>query len=161
MPGPFLGRTPLHRKQQGTSKNRTTACSSHSGSWLVYAWWKLKHGLTPALLYTLEPLPFGLQNFPHVLSVREILLGLLHNHTLYHAPTNRLDITWAQVFEVASKQYWKSQSKKNNAGYICHGKQAMGLVLGICLMWPCLVPLVLWSIKTITEATKEKKTAPM
>jgi hypothetical protein len=35
----------------------------------------------------------------------------------------------------------------------------MGLVLGACLMLPCLVPLVLWSIKTIIEDIIEKKTA--
>jgi hypothetical protein len=35
----------------------------------------------------------------------------------------------------------------------------MGLVLGACLILPCLVPLVLWSIRTIMEATIERKTA--
>jgi hypothetical protein len=34
----------------------------------------------------------------------------------------------------------------------------MGLVLGAYVMLPCLVPLVLWSIRTITEATIERKT---
>jgi hypothetical protein len=34
----------------------------------------------------------------------------------------------------------------------------VGLVLGACLVVPCLVPLVLWSIRTIMEATKERKT---
>jgi hypothetical protein len=36
---------------------------------------------------------------------------------------------------------------------------AMGLVLGVCLIVPCLVLLVLWSIRTIMEATIERKTA--
>jgi hypothetical protein len=39
--------------------------------------------------------------------------------------------------------------------------RVMGLVLGACLMLPYLVPLVLWSIRTIIEATIEKKTAVM
>jgi hypothetical protein len=34
----------------------------------------------------------------------------------------------------------------------------MGLVLEACLVLPCLVPLVLQSIRTIIEATTEKKT---
>jgi hypothetical protein len=33
----------------------------------------------------------------------------------------------------------------------------VGLILGVCLMLPCLVPLVLWSIRTIMEATIERK----
>jgi hypothetical protein len=35
---------------------------------------------------------------------------------------------------------------------------AMGLVLGACLMLPCLVPLVLQSIRTVMEAIIERKT---
>jgi hypothetical protein len=44
MPAPFPGRTLLPRRQQGTTNGGTIACSSHSESWLVYAWWKLEHG---------------------------------------------------------------------------------------------------------------------
>jgi hypothetical protein len=36
---------------------------------------------------------------------------------------------------------------------------AMTLVLGTCLILPCLVPSVLRSIRTIMEATIERKTA--
>jgi hypothetical protein len=36
---------------------------------------------------------------------------------------------------------------------------AMCLVLGVCLMLPCLVSLVLRSIRTIIEATIERNTA--
>jgi hypothetical protein len=36
---------------------------------------------------------------------------------------------------------------------------AMGLVLGTCLILPCLVPLALWSIRIIMEATIERKMA--
>jgi hypothetical protein len=39
--------------------------------------------------------------------------------------------------------------------------EAMGLVLGACLILPCLVPLVLWSIRTIMEATIERKMTSM
>jgi hypothetical protein len=36
---------------------------------------------------------------------------------------------------------------------------AMGLILGACLILPCLVPLELQSIRTIMEDTIERKTA--
>jgi hypothetical protein len=36
---------------------------------------------------------------------------------------------------------------------------AISLILGVCLTLPCLVPLVLQSIKTIMEAIIERKTA--
>jgi hypothetical protein len=36
-------------------------------------------------------------------------------------------------------------------GWIQNPDGAMGLVLGACLTLSCLVPLVLWSIRTITE----------
>jgi hypothetical protein len=35
----------------------------------------------------------------------------------------------------------------------------VALVLGTCLILPCLVPLVLRPIRTIMEVTKERKTA--
>jgi hypothetical protein len=35
----------------------------------------------------------------------------------------------------------------------------VGLILGVCLMLPCLVPLILRSIRTIMEATIERKMA--
>jgi hypothetical protein len=37
--------------------------------------------------------------------------------------------------------------------------EVMGLVLWACLILPCLVPLVLWSIRTIMEAAIERKMA--
>jgi hypothetical protein len=36
---------------------------------------------------------------------------------------------------------------------------AIGLILGTCLILPCLAPLVLWSIKTIMEDVIERKMA--
>jgi hypothetical protein len=44
-------------------------------------------------------------------------------------------------------------------GQIQNPDGAMVLVLGACLMLPCLVPLVLRSIRTILETPVEKKTA--
>jgi Ca2+/Na+ antiporter len=44
-------------------------------------------------------------------------------------------------------------------GQIENPDGAMGFVLGACLILLCLVPLVLWSIRTIIEATIERKTA--
>jgi hypothetical protein len=41
---------------------------------------------------------WSLQGFPHVLNViRGPLLGPPHSHTLYHTPTNRLDVTLAHI----------------------------------------------------------------
>jgi hypothetical protein len=56
-----------------------------------------------------------------------------------------------QVCAVASEQYWKSHSKENIQATFVMEKGATGLALGACLMWPCLVPSVFWSIRTITE----------
>jgi hypothetical protein len=36
---------------------------------------------------------------------------------------------------------------------------AMGLILKTCLILPCLVPLVLWSIKTIIRAVIKREMA--
>jgi hypothetical protein len=36
---------------------------------------------------------------------------------------------------------------------------AISLILGTCLILPCLAPLILWSIKTIMEANIERKMA--
>jgi hypothetical protein len=38
-------------------------------------------------------------------------------------------------------------------------KDTMFLVLGTCLILPCLIPLILQSLRTIMEATIERKTA--
>jgi hypothetical protein len=38
--------------------------------------------------------------------------------------------------------------------------RVIGLVLGACLMLPYLVPLVLWSIRSIIEATTDRKQPP-
>jgi hypothetical protein len=44
-------------------------------------------------------------------------------------------------------------------GLIQDPDRGVALVFGACLMLSCLVPLVLWSIRTIMEATIERKTA--
>jgi ABC-type tungstate transport system substrate-binding protein len=36
---------------------------------------------------------------------------------------------------------------------------AVGLILGACILLPCFLPLVIQSIKSIIEATIERKTA--
>jgi hypothetical protein len=72
-------------------------------------------------------LRWSLQGFPHVLNVkRQTLLGPLHSHTLYHTPTNRLDVTLAHIllrFEwLLEGNTGSPRVRGNNAGYICHGK---------------------------------------
>jgi ABC-type transport system involved in cytochrome c biogenesis permease component len=37
--------------------------------------------------------------------------------------------------------------------------RVIGLILGVCLILPCLVPLVLQSVKTIIKATIKRKIA--
>jgi hypothetical protein len=62
-----------------------------------------------------------------------------------------------QVCEVASKRYQKPQSKENNAEYIHHGKQGNGSCLGSLFDVTLPGSLVLQSIRTIIEATIERK----
>jgi hypothetical protein len=51
----FLG------KNRGPWTMKQQPCSTHCGSWLVYAWQKLEHGMHPCFpLYTWNPL----QGFP-------------------------------------------------------------------------------------------------
>jgi hypothetical protein len=123
-------------------------------------------GRTPALLYTLGLLPLGLAlaRFPHVLNVtRQPLLGPPHSHTLCHAPTNKLVVTSAHILPrfarlPVSNTKGPRVRKTMQATFVMESR-AMGLVLGACLMLSCLVPLILWSIRTIIEATTERKTA--
>jgi hypothetical protein len=44
--------------------------------------------------------------------------------------------------------------------WIKNPERGMGLFLGACLILPCLVPLVLWFIKTIIKVTREGKKWP-
>jgi hypothetical protein len=37
--------------------------------------------------------------------------------------------------------------------------RAVGLILGACTIFPCFLPLAIWSIRSIIEATVERKTA--
>jgi hypothetical protein len=117
---PFLGRTLLPGKQQETMNNVMTA--------LLYSLWKLTSLCTvdaPLLSSThLDLLGWPLQGFPHVLNViREPLLGPLHSHTLYYTPTNRSDCILLRLSRLLLGDTGSPQSKGNNAGYICHGKQ--------------------------------------
>jgi hypothetical protein len=105
-----------------------------------------------------------LQGFPHVLNViRELLLGPPHSHTLYQAPTNRLGVTSAHILPgfvrlLVSDPKSPRVKKTMQATFVVESR-VMGLILETCLMILCLVPLVLWFIRTITEATTERKTA--
>jgi hypothetical protein len=120
---------------------RTTGgqhCSSHSGSWLVYICtaeartWDAP--LVSSTRFNSYLLGWPLQGFPHVLNVtREPLLGPLHSHTLYHAPTNRSGVTSAHMLPRFARllvSNTKSPRVKHNTGYICHGKQGNGSCLG-------------------------------
>jgi hypothetical protein len=71
--------------------------------------------------------------------IKEPFLGPPHSHTLYQYTHQKVGCYIGsytpQVCDVAGTQYWKSQSKGNNAGYICHGKQGE---------WVCWTYLGYW-----------------
>jgi hypothetical protein len=98
-------------------------------------------GHTPALLYTLERLPFGFTRarFPYILnSIREPLLGPLHSHTLYYAPTNRSGVTSTHIlprFTRLPESNTKSpRVKKTMQATFVVKSEVMGFILGACLM---------------------------
>jgi hypothetical protein len=100
-------------------------------------------GCTPALLYTLGLLPFGLplQGFSHVLNViREPLLGPLHSYTLYHEPTNRSDVTLVHILPRLARLLVSDTKsprvKKTVQTTFVIKSGAMDLILGACLILP-------------------------
>jgi hypothetical protein len=122
-------------------------------------------GCTPVLLYTLGLLPFGLAlaRFPHVLNViKEPLLGPPHSHTLYHAPINRLGVTSAPILPrfarllVSSTKSPRVKKTMQATFALHHGKQGDGSYLGSMFVEPAWI---LRSIRTIIEATIDRKTA--
>jgi hypothetical protein len=156
---PFLSRTPLPRRQQGTTNNGTPA--------LLWSLWKLT-SLCMAEVQTWDVpllssthldsylLGWPLQGFPHVLNVvREPLLGPPHSHTLYHPPTNKSGVSSAHILprfvRLPVSDTESPRVRKIQDTFVIKSR-VMGLVLIACLMLPCLVPLVLQSIRTITEA---------
>jgi hypothetical protein len=122
---------------------------------------------TPWLSSTyLDSLPFRLAfaRFLHVLNVlREPLLGPPHSHTLYPSPTNRSSVTSTHILprfvRLLVNNSESPRVKKTIQATFVMESRVIGLVLVACLMLPCLVPLILWSIRTIIEATTERKTA--
>jgi hypothetical protein len=120
---------------------RQQPCSSHSRSWLVCAWQKLKHGMHPFSSTHLDfyYLNWTLQGFPHVLNVIREPCWYLHTAILCitHPPIGWMLhwLIYSSGLEVSGRWYWKSQSKGNNAGYICHGKQGE---------WVCWAYLGYW-----------------
>jgi hypothetical protein len=86
-------------------------------------------GCTPTLLYILGLLPFGfaLAKFPPCTecykrafvgtSGQPYFVSYTYPQVGYY-----ISLYTPQVCEVAGKQYWKLQSKGNNADYICNGK---------------------------------------
>jgi hypothetical protein len=115
---------------------------------------------TLALLYTLGLLPFGLalERFSSCTECyKRALLGPSHSHTLYHIPTNRSYPPWFGRMPVSDTK--SPRIRKTIQATFVIKSRAMGLALGACLMLLCLVLLVLWSIRTIIEATIERKPA--
>jgi hypothetical protein len=95
--------------------------------------------------------------------VREPLLGPPQSHILYYAPNNRLGVTSAHRLPrfarlLVSDSTSPRVKETMQATFVIKSRQRV-LVLGACLMSPCLVPLVLWSIRMIIEASIERKTA--
>jgi hypothetical protein len=86
-------------------------------------------GCTPALLYILGLLPFGLAlaKFPPCTecykrafvgtSMQPYFVSYTHQQVGCYIGSYT-----PQVCKVTSRRYWKSQSEGNKAGYICNGK---------------------------------------
>jgi hypothetical protein len=88
-----------------------------------------------------------------------------HSHTLYHTTTNKLGVTLAHVLprfvRLPVSNTKSSRIKKTMQATFVLESRMMGLVLESCLMLPCLALFVLWSIRTIIEATTERQYLPM
>jgi hypothetical protein len=130
----------------GPTNNRCQPCSRHSESWLSLHTEEVQTWDTPLFSsshldsYLLD---WSLQGFSHVLDViREPLLRPLHSHTLYHATTNRSDVKLVIRLIRLLIHDTKSPRVKKTIDYICHKSRVMGLILGSCLILPCLVTLV-------------------
>jgi hypothetical protein len=86
--------------------------------------------------------------------IRDLMLGPLHSHIFYHAPTNRSSITLAHILP----RFARLPVRNTKNPRVKKTMQAI-FVLGACLMLPCLVPLVLQSTRTIVEHIIKGKTA--
>jgi hypothetical protein len=75
-----------------------------------------------------------------------------------HPPTGQINrLMYSQVNVVADTK--NPRVKKTIQTTFVTKSRAMGLILEACLILPCLVPLVLWTIRIIIEATIKRKTA--
>jgi hypothetical protein len=122
-------------------------------------------GGTPALLYTLGLLPFGLDltRFSpctkcyksHCWDLRTTILCILH------PPTGQMlhQFIYSQVSEVAVSDTKSPRVKKTLQTTFVIKTRVMDFILEACLISPCLVPLVLWPIRTIMEVTIKRKMA--
>jgi hypothetical protein len=67
-------------------------------------------------------LDWPLWGSPHVLNVGTSTQPYFVSYT-HQQLRCYISLYTPQVCEIAGRRYWKSQSKGNNAGYICHGKR--------------------------------------
>jgi hypothetical protein len=123
-------------------------------------------GLTPALLYTLGLLPFGLaltRFAPYTkcykrtivkTSTQPYFVSCTHQQVRCYIGSYTTRLTRLLVSDTKSPRV-----KKTVQTTFVIKSRAMGLNLAACLMLPCLVPLVLQSIMTIMEVTIKRKMA--
>jgi hypothetical protein len=115
-------------------------------------------GCTPAVLYTLGLLPFGLAlaRFPPCAECyKRAIVGTSAQPSFVSCTHQQVGCyigSYAPGFLklLVSKSRSLRVKKVLQATFVMKSG-AMGLVLGAYLMLPCLVLLVLWSIRTIIE----------
>jgi hypothetical protein len=78
-----------------------------------------------------------------------------------HPPAGQMlnQLIYSQINKVASNDTKSPRVKKTIQTTLVIKNRMMGLILEACLILPFLVPLVLWSIRTIMEATIKRKMA--
>jgi hypothetical protein len=106
-------------------------CSSHSGSWLGYARWKLKHGThpcSPLHTWTLTFRVVPCKVFPHVLNVTKRAIVGTSAQPYFVSCTHQQNRCYIssytpQVCQVASSDIKVTEWKKKMQATFCHGKQ--------------------------------------
>jgi hypothetical protein len=123
-------------------------------------------GHTPALLYTLGLLAFGLaltRFFPCTKCYKKVIVGTstqpyfvscTHQQVRCYIGSYTPRLARLLVSDTKSPRV-----KKTMQTTFVIKSRAMGLILGAGLILPWLVPLALWSIRTIMEATIKRKMA--
>jgi hypothetical protein len=117
-------------------------------------------GCTPALLYTLGLLPFGLaltRFSPCTKCSKRAIVGTatqpyLVSYTHQHVRCKIGSYT-PRLMRLLVNDTESPKVKQTMQTTFVIKAGLMGLILGTCLILPCLVPLVLQSIRTILEAT--------